>query len=156
MPEVLQGPFSGPNCNMVLLFGALASLLGAMQWVAVAMAWLIGTFWGGLYELPVARNANAQNATVIALLVSFTTLYMPSAVLMELIQYGYPLPSYVTLALSISNWSGRFTANDFYHDSELSTSNSTAVVRLNVYRSLPPYSRTLTPAYIKDSVKGSD
>lgn len=59
---------------MVLLFGALASLLGAMQWIAVAMAWLTGTLWGGLYEIPVARNANVQNATVFALLVSFTTL----------------------------------------------------------------------------------
>jgi hypothetical protein len=56
-----------------------------MQWVAAAMAWLTGTFWGDLYEMPVAQNAAAQKATVFALIVSFTTPYKAFAALTDLL-----------------------------------------------------------------------
>jgi len=102
-----------------------------MQWVVVVMAWLTGTVWGDLYEMPAAQNSN-QDATVFALVVSFTTPCMPFAALMELLQYGYPLTAYVNLALSIANRSGGFVTNTFYHQTELATSNFTDINRPNV------------------------
>ena len=59
-----------------------------MQWIAVAMAWLTGTFWGDLDGMPAAQEATAQDATVFALVVSFTTSCMYFATLMDILQYG--------------------------------------------------------------------
>lgn len=103
-----------------------------MQWIAVAMAWLTGTFWGDLDGMPVAQEATAQDATVFALVVSFTTSCMYFATLMDILQYGYPLTAYVNLALSIANNSGSFVTNTFYHQTKLATSNFTDIVRPNV------------------------
>jgi hypothetical protein len=49
-----------------------------MQWLAVALAWMSGAFWGDIHEIPVVQHTDVQNATVFALVVSLQHPGMPS------------------------------------------------------------------------------